>query len=356
MWLDNKPTEVHATPDSVKTDYAILKELLPIPLGIDHLKPETLQENKILDKMNLLNVGEITDITLEDDQIKIKDAHITNPTIQTLYDNGELPYYSFVSNMFTSPCQSGQADAVEQYSVIGRVDFVEKGACEACRTGITAHASDSKYNAKAIIGDDNVAEDSSNSGDNSGDGNEDGEPTMADVLKAIKGLADTLVTIKGALKVQEVPAGDNGQQANPQQQAAASNSEEENNEEEEEEGGTPAAASDAEKRIAKLEKQMKEQNATAAKAEAMGIVSKFQKEGKVLPKDLDDHVAMAMATPEQYKKAMENAKPVVDMDRHSSGNANAGDAGATITDEDGNEIDLDKTVEEIDAVIKPGGE
>jgi hypothetical protein len=197
MWLKNpktdqfEPTKVYANAESVKNDYNILKQNLPIQIGIDHLDDNVIESNKILKKMNLLNVGTIRDVKLEDNKIKITDAEITNPVIQKLYDEGELPYFSQVSRMNTKKCESGKADVIENYSVINRVDFVEKGACNTCKTGLTeVNASFGGVNAKAIIGDDNVADDTSNTGDQSGtdgstDGNDPDDTKQDQMLQAI---------------------------------------------------------------------------------------------------------------------------------------------------------------------------
>ena len=96
-------------------------------------------------------------------RVKISDAEITNPAIQELYDKGELTDFSPVSTMYASKCPTGQADKVEQYSVINRVDFVPKGACKTCNVNYEGNASLStkieRYDAKAIIGDENMATD-----------------------------------------------------------------------------------------------------------------------------------------------------------------------------------------------------
>ena len=364
MWLDNKPTKVHATPASVRKDYEILKENLPITLGIDHLDEQTLQKNKILNKMNLLNVGVIKDVELLNDEIKITESTITNPTVQELYDRGELPNFSIVSDMFTAQSQAEEADVTERYSVINRVDFVEKGACKKCMVDQpgNGNASTSRAHAKAIIGDDNVASDPQNppaGGDNSGDG-QDQEPTMVEIFKEIKnGNAETrraLIAIEGKLGIKE-PAQPNDQNQQPPAQAGASDPEG-STEENEPEGNEPkpAGASDPnESRIKKLEDEIEAQKAAAAKAEAAGIVDGYLKEGKIKPKDVDNHIAMAMATPENYKEVMKDAPVLIDMEKHSKGAASGSDSDVTIKDEEGNEVDMVKANEEIDKEIKAEG-
>ena len=358
MWLDNKPTKVHATPASVRKDYEILKENLPITLGIDHLDEQTLQKNKILNKMNLLNVGVIKDVELLNDEIKITESTITNPTVQELYDRGELPNFSIVSDMFTAKSEAEEADVTEKYSVINRVDFVEKGACKKCMVDQpgTGNASTSRAHAKAIIGDDNVADNPQTppKGENPPAEEETEEPTMADVMKAINELTNVvkpaLRAIEGNLGIKE-PAPEE-----PPAQAGASDPEG-STEGNDPEGNKPkpAGASDPnESRIQKLEQEIEAQKARAKKAEATGIVDGYLKEGKIKPADTEEHIAMAMATPDQYKKVMDNAEVIIDMKKHSKGNA-ASSSNNEIEDEDGNIIDLEATAKAVDARIKAEG-
>lgn len=369
MWLNGKPTRVHATPESVKKDFEILKKNLPIPLGIDHLDEETLQKNPILKKMNLLSVGVIKEVELIDDEIRITEAEITNPTIKELHDAGELPGFSKVSDMVTGVATVARADRDEKYSVIQRVDFVEKQACERCRVKPPrqANAGFSRANAKAIIGDDILPEDGSNPGNQGnnpdGEGEGESEPTMADVMGKLEKINanlerqnTALLAIEGKLGIKEAtpPGGD--QTGQTQQQGAAAGSSEG---EGETEGQTGQASTAADQRISALEQEIEAQKAKAAEAEAAGIVNTFLEAGKIKPADTDKHIAMAKASPDNYKAVMEGAPVIIDMNRHSTpGEGQAGNSENAIVDEEGNEIDLSKSNEEIGKIIKKeeGGE
>jgi len=359
MWLRKgrnpfRPAKVHVKPKALKRDYDILKATLPVPLGIDHLDEETLQKNPILRKMDLLNVGVLRDVELKEDRIEITDAEITNPAIKALYDAGELPYFSPISKMFTKPCMTGQADFVEDYSVIKRVDFVEKGACTQCTTGM---ASDSNFNAKAIIGDDILPEDGSNPGEQGtnpdGEGEGESEPTMADVMGTLEKINASmerqntaLIAIEGKLGIKEAtPPGGDGQ--TQQQGAAASQAGEGEGE------GRTGQASESDQRITALEQEIEAQKAKAATAEAAGIVNGYLEAGKIKPADTEKHIAMAKASPANYKAVMDGAPVIIDMERHSTGgDGQAGSSGNTLVDETGEEIDLIKSNEEIDKIIK----
>lgn len=296
--------------------------------------------------MNLLNVGQIKDVKLEDNAIKITESEITNPTVQELYNKGELPDFSFVSDMYTKECSTGLADAVEDYSVINRVDFVEKGACHECKVDYNnAQASvPQRAQAKAIIkggnsmagdaGNTNPAPvDQNNGSGNSGDGKGDDqqEATAQDVLNAINEmntyLKSSITAIEGALKIKAVPQDGQQPPTTPAAQPAA-----------------PAQAGDATKqRIIKLENEVKAQKALAAKAQAAAVVDGYLKEGKIKPADVENHIALAMDAEDKYKAIMDNADVIIDMTKHSKAGASSSD------DED--EIDLDKSMKTIDAAI-----
>lgn len=313
--------------------------------------------------MNLLNVGSIDDVKLEDNAIRITESKITNPTVQELYDNGELTDFSFVSDMYTDKCKTGLADAVEKYSVINRVDFVEKGACHECKVDYNnAQASvPQRAQAKAIIkggnsmagdaGNTNPAPADQNGGSgNSGDGKGDDqqEVTAQDVLNAINEMStylkSSITAIEGALKIKAVPQDGQQPPATPAAQPAApaqagdATPDDTNNKPE------PAAASDAiEQRLTALENDVKAQKALAAKAQAAAVVDGYLKEGKVKPADVENHIALAMDAEDKYKAIMDNAEVIIDMTKHSRAEAGSSD------DED--EIDLDKSMKTIDAAI-----
>ncbi len=355
MWLQNpetgrmEPTKVNVTPQSLKQDYEILKKNLPIPLGIDHLDMDdsVLKKNKILQKMNLLNVGVLNDVKLENNKIKITDAEITNPIIRELHESGELDDFSQVSNMHVKPCPTGQADKVEKYSVINRVDFVGTGACKTCKVEMPLAASSTAYNAKAIIGSENMAADpnAGNPADPKVDPNAQDPKktaTLDDVVAAIGTLGTKIdkmqvgiTALEGKAGIKEPTTQDPNVETPP---AAASEGEEE----------VEGNASKPDPEVLKLRKEMDELRGNAAKAEAQGIVEVYLKEGKIKPAQTEKHVAMAMKAPEDYQEVMKEAPVIIDMERHSQGGEGHASDSTKIVDEEGKEIDLEATSKEMD--------
>jgi hypothetical protein len=300
LWIDNKPVKLKVTTESLARDYALLKANLPIPIGIDHIKDEVLASNPILAKMNLLNVGEIREVELKAGAIHIKQAELTNPQIKSLYAAGELGAVSIVSNIKPRPCLTGEVDYIEEYNTINRVDFVGKGGCETCKVDAPM-----MLNAKTILkGDMMVDKTGKDNKLEGGDGDEVTLETVAEQLtemaKTVKDISDRVTTLEDGEK------------------------QEKEGEDPEEEKGVEASAADSEaiKRIKKLEKELKASKAEAAHAEAAGIVNKYLKEGKLFAKQVKSHVAMAMATPEEYKTSMDDAPVVVDLKKLSQAQAN----------------------------------
>lgn len=139
-----KPIRLHTSKNKLPEAYTRMQETIDkhgyIPLGLDHLPEETLKQNPILKKtletanINPHDVGQITKIGLIDNKIKITESQITNPYIQKLYDDGELPAYSIVMPAKVQDCPTGHADKIvsEFSQPIQRVDFVMAGGCKDC--------------------------------------------------------------------------------------------------------------------------------------------------------------------------------------------------------------------------------
>ena len=136
LFVDNKPSHVYIPETNVKTTYEKLQSRLSkegsIPIGIDHLPDNIIEANPILAKLDLLNVGYITEIEYADDTISIVEAQLTNPLIQKLYNDGELDMVSIVADSTTSECPQKTHDYIINTTDITRVDIVEKGACPTC--------------------------------------------------------------------------------------------------------------------------------------------------------------------------------------------------------------------------------
>lgn len=138
VYVDDKPATVHVPQYTVLDTFNQLTQKLKVDgsvrFGVDHLPPSLYEDNQILAKMNLEDVGTIDKVVYDGESIYIQDSKLTNKEIQRLHNEGELPAYSIVGVMEASPCPSERADYVVDNIVIDRVDFVEEGGCQVCTT------------------------------------------------------------------------------------------------------------------------------------------------------------------------------------------------------------------------------
>lgn len=140
VWVNDKPAKVWVPEDTVMDTFKQMNEVIRLKghmgLGIDHLTDDILENNQILSKLNLLDVGEITDIVTDGRGIYINNATLKNDMVKALHDEDALPSYSIVGSMESKPCPSGLADFVLTGLDVERVDFVEEGGCQSCKVGV----------------------------------------------------------------------------------------------------------------------------------------------------------------------------------------------------------------------------
>ena len=95
VFVDDKPASVHVPKDTIKKTFQLFQDEITsnggITLGIDHIPDELLNQYPILKKMDVLNVGKITEISHDDKKIYATKSEHTNPIIAELY----LIYYDY---------------------------------------------------------------------------------------------------------------------------------------------------------------------------------------------------------------------------------------------------------------------
>ena len=138
VYVDDHPARVFVPQHTIYDTFEDLRHTLEregsVGFGVDHLPPELFEDNQILKKMDLHNVGRFGKVAFDGDSIHILESELTNPVIQDLHERGELPAYSIVGAMEASPCPDERADYVVDRVRIERVDFVEEGGCVECKT------------------------------------------------------------------------------------------------------------------------------------------------------------------------------------------------------------------------------
>ena len=291
LWVNNKPAKVYVPDTNVKSTYTTLQSRLSkqgsIPIGIDHLADNIIEANPILKKLDLHNVGEITEISYANDTITIEEAELTNPLIKSLYEAGELDMVSIVANSTTSECPKNY-DYIVNTTDITRVDIVEKGACPTCNIPKPQSSDSTVVYARYTIYTTTQTEDNIMAE----------EITMDAITEAIdKALDEKLAPINERLDVIE----DNI----------------EIKEEDPQEGEEPEEVKAMKAEIAEL----KAQRATAR-------VDMLIAEGKILPAQKEAYVELCASNSEKFEEAFKDAPVIVDLDNKTSlqaGNSGAGD-------------------------------
>ena len=139
-YLNGKPAKLYVPPETIPDSFKLFQDEIKrnggIPLGIDHLPDALLDAYPILKKLNLTDVGKATEIRTDGDRIYATKSEHTNPLIAELYSRGDLPAFSIKANAKTVKCPTGKADYVlEKLNNIERIDYVDEGACTACKVG-----------------------------------------------------------------------------------------------------------------------------------------------------------------------------------------------------------------------------
>lgn len=309
LWVNNKPAKVYVPRSNPEEAYQILQSRLSkeghIPIGIDHLPDNIIEANPILAKLDLLNVGEITEIQYTDDAIKIVEAELTNPLIKQLYDEGELDMVSIVANSTTSECPRGDYDYIVDTTDITRVDIVEKGACSECNIPKPQSSDSTVVYARYSIE------------------NKKEETIMADeiTMEAIEELLDKKLEEATAPINERLDALEKAEDPKPQKE-----------EKEDEEKKAMEA------KIADLQKET-----ATAKVESLIAA------GKLLPAQKESAVALCASDAKMFESMYKDAPVLVDFNKRSMA--------AGSSEDEGGEEDLTPEEENLNAVLNHfGGE
>lgn len=305
LWVNNEPAKVYVPKSNVKEAYDIIQSRLSkegsIPIGIDHLPDDIIKANPILAKLDLLNVGEITEIEYANDTISIVEAELTNPLIKDLYEKGELDMVSIVATSNVSECPKDY-DYIVNSTDITRVDIVEKGACPTCNIPKPHDDDDTVVYARYSI---------------------KGGNTMADELtpEAIKAMLDeALKPINERLDKQDKAIEDIKTSINDDGQE-----------------GDPKPPEDDEKVEAKIA-ELKKESATAQVN--MAIMA-----GKIVPAQKDSMIELCAKDSEAFAKLMEATPVTVPLEERKS--MLAGESGDDDDDDEPTpeEVNLKATLE-----------
>jgi hypothetical protein len=322
LFINQKPARLLVPPKTILPTFRQLKDKLSdsrVPLGIDHLDEKILDENKILAKMNLLDVGDVKEVATDGKDIYITDSTLTNPSVQKLHNHGELPAFSIVGPVNVHECEREDIDYVlDSFKDIERIDFVEQGGCQTCKTGIepTELILASKLSMEVDNLTDETIVDKLKK-----QLQEDPEKLnfTPDEIKELEGLAEDDITVKGLLEL-------SGLTADPEEES-----------EEVEESNVnvnPTEETAVEARLATLEKEAKEAKLEAQKAVITGKIDVKIKEGTVKPAQREGllEAGLSMDTEKFDKYLGTFTEKVVDLEQHAHLEASAPDGAPSMED------------------------
>lgn len=174
VFVNNEPSRVKVEPETIPSTFEVFQKEIEenggIGMGVDHIPDDLVEQFPTLKKLNVLDVGRITEIGHNEDSIYATKTEHTNPLIEELYANGELKNVSIVAPIVGELCADDDADyLLKGFKGIKRMDYVDEGGCRSCKTGLVPD--DLVLTAKLAMEEDNVT-DENNPGN---PGNPDGE-------------------------------------------------------------------------------------------------------------------------------------------------------------------------------------
>jgi hypothetical protein len=326
VYVDGKPAKVkvpqYTIPETFKVFQAEIEKNGGITLGIDHLSKEVLAENPILEKLNLLDVGKIKRIGTDGSRIYALETEHSNPLVDNLYSNNELPDYSVVGPILADVNEGDDADYVfNNFKTIKRADYVGEGGCSPCNVGnvpdnlvMTAKLSikeeDNLTNKIEITQEelDTLKEKEQNFDElqkKYDDGltlYNKGKKEFEDLQKEEQDLREQLLPIWNDKEIN------------------ASKSEK---------------TKEIEAKLAGLEKESKELKLEAKKAKIEPIIDKAIEQGKILPVDREMFLQAGLSAEDvdKWKKGLDKRETVVDLDEKSK-HLKAGNSGEKLSMED----------------------
>lgn len=309
LYVNNKPAHVHVPDSNVKEAYENLQSRLStegsIPIGIDHLSDNIVTSNPILAKLDLLNVGNITEIEYANDTISIVEAELTNPLIRQLYEDGELDMVSIVADSTTSECPQDY-DYIVDTTDITRVDIVEKGACPTCNIPKPTDSSETVVYARYSI-------------------QEEEETIMAEEALTAEAVQEIIDTALNPIK-EQLDKQDKRLEA---LESSADDSKPEDGEEETEE-------------VKAMKAEIESLKAEKAEAQVDSLIA----QGKLTPAMKDASVKLCAMDSTAFDEMYKEAPVIVDLDQRES--LHAGDSG-----NDPEELDEDdKLIAEMESAFK----
>lgn len=337
LFINKKPARLLVPPETILPTFRQLKDKLTesrVPLGIDHLDEQILNENKILAKLNPLDVGDVKEVATDGKDIYITDSLLTNSSVQELHDKGELPSFSIVGPVNVHECERDDIDYVlDSFKDIERIDFVEQGGCQTCKTGI--EPTELILASKLSMEVDNLTNENKvvTKLKKQLKDNPDQLDFTPDEINELKQLGESDETVKGLL--------DESKLIEPEKESGSDELDEgvktyiDGKFDEMKTILTESSGENkVEARLAELEKENKEAKLEAQKAVITGKIDVKIKEGTVKPAQKEGLLEAGLSMDaEKFDKYLGTfTEKVVDLDQHAHLEASAPDGAPTMED------------------------
>lgn len=319
VYVDGKPAKVkvpqYTIPETFKVFQAEIEKKGGITLGIDHLSKEILAENPILEKLNLLDVGKIRKIGTDGSRIYALETEHSNPLVDNLYSNNELPDYSVVGPILADVNEGDDADYVfNNFKTIKRADYVGEGGCSPCK--VRDVPDNLVMTAKLSIKEE----------DNLTDENTQNETETTEENTSNENMENT----SEETQTEETTETSEEPKFVTQEQLDEKFNEIKNLITENQTTEAPIEA-----RLAEVEKNNRELKLEAKKAKIEPIIDNAIKEGKILPVDREMFLQAGLSAEDvnKWKKGLDKRETVVDLDEKSK-HLKAGNSGEKLSMED----------------------
>ncbi len=288
--INGAPGRVIVTEENIQDAYPLFKEKTMeggILVDVEH----------VAGKDNLLSethdaIAAITQVELTTEGIIAREITPLKEEFLGLLDEGLVKAFSV--SITADVHEEDGAYYIDRVTGVDRVSLVKHPACPTCRVAwINATCADEDgRRARITFGGEKLAEQ---------EGVADKEASFEEVMAALEEVMAALEELKS--KMQEVISAINSIEE-PEEP-------EEGDETPKESVGVESSAAD------ELAREVREMKEKLELQEAKAIVEAYVEEGKVLPRDIEKHVKIALSNPEEYKELMDDAPVLIDMSRKS---------------------------------------
>lgn len=293
--INGAPGRVIVTEENIQDAYPLFKEKTMeggILVDVEH----------VAGKDNLLSethdaIAAITQVELTSEGIIAVEITPLKEEFLGLLDEGLVKAFSV--SITADVHEEDGAYYIDRVTGVDRVSLVKHPACPTCRVAwINATGADEDgRRARITFG---------------------GEKLTKETVEAKDASVEEAVSFKDLAKVLEEIQG----KLNELLEVIGESAKEEEDQDGKPGNETPVAAgvesSESEAGVEELATEVKEMKEKLRLQEARAIVEAYAAEGKVLPRDIEKHVKIALSNPEEYKELMEDAPILIEMSRKSS--------------------------------------